>query len=412
MAHTKASRHAISPNARAALFGSHHAVWRKEAASHPFYLPPAFADLMPEPLPVSLRIAAGAPEQPGDKDLLDATIAEATRLRRPSDNVLAFNGVIRSVLPQEYCDDLDVYGENKERRRCTCCRHAHGQDSVPLSRRSGPKYEHIALPSGPGVEAAKVVAAVATEHRPTIEFDADTWIATAKEFVTFEDVQAEEADRVFCTADPRDWDLCAPATFERTLAGRMKNGRFEKFVAEYHPIWEDEAGGYIFEEVAWDFNSRVEGGAQNILRFNDVFVEKRPLNGLDGDWKRLKGNDAIVAASTEGVKYEWRYRYQYDLHLCLGANLMGSFQPGGLDVDEGCFCAVWNEEKETLVIEAKKRLHYCQQPSTIQGFDLMMNLMAPALTGMFMRQMAVRGVAAAIEGKIDPRKKRNMGGLV
>src|SRR5262245_23177592 len=116
----KASRHAISPNARAALFGSHHAVWRKEAASHPFYLPPAFADLMPEPLPASLRIAAGPPEQPGDRDLLDATIAEATRLRRP-DQGLAFDGVIRSVLPHEYCEDLTTDGANN-RRVCTCCR--------------------------------------------------------------------------------------------------------------------------------------------------------------------------------------------------------------------------------------------------------------------------------------------------
>jgi hypothetical protein len=221
---------------------------------------------MPEPLPVSLRTAAGPPELPGDKDLLDATIAEATRLRRP-DKGLTFDGVIRSVLPHEYCEDLTFDGENNE-RRCTCCRHAHGQDSVPLSKRSGPKYEHIALSPAPGVEPPRVVAAIATEHRPTIEFDEDTWIATAKEFVIFEDVQAEEADRVFCTADPRDWDLCAPATFERTLAGRVKNGRFEKFVAEYHPIWEEEEGGYIFEEVVWDFNSRVQGGAQNILRFN------------------------------------------------------------------------------------------------------------------------------------------------
>lgn len=419
MALTKADRDAVSPSARAALYGAHHAACLRESMSPPVSSLLGFSQFAPEPLVASLRTAAGPASRPADRDVLDASIAEVTRLRRP-DRGLQFEPELRATLPHDYCEDLTKDRRSQD-RYCTCVRHAHGH-VPPQSKRRSACDEHVALSTDEEVASGRIPPVVAAPkvrlHRPSIRFDEDTWVSTATEHVVFTNVQAEDAEDVFLVADPRDWDVCAPATFVQTLPGRYARGRFGRFEPEWHEVWEQERGGELFEDVAWNFNSRVRGGAQNVLRFTDVVRRRRRLVA-EGDrpspeswkpatdaWTDLDGDEPVVDSRERDAKYEWRYGYKYDLHLCIGANLMGSFQPGGLDIDEGAFSATWNEATRELEVTATKRLHYCEQPMTIQGFDLAMNLMAPALTAMFMRQMAVRGVAGAIDGTIVPRKKR------
>lgn len=232
---------------------------------------------------------------------------------------------------------------------------------------------------GPPVAKSAIETPKYKSRPPKILFDDNTWITSVTESATFPPVSRTKAREIFRSADPRCWDEYAPYTFfESTLVGDW-NADAEAFVRwddQRSEQWERNRGGLIQEKVVWNWNDEVSGGATNVIEFFDV-----------------KHSRAEESES---------YSYKYRLHHCETANFIGTSQPGGIDVDEGLFHARWKKGTRggVLDVTAVKRLHYTQQPDTPKGFDLFMNLMAPALASMFMRQLVSHSIEGIIDGTV------------
>ena len=65
-----------------------------------------------------------------------------------------------------------------------------------------------------------------------------------------------------------------------------------------------------------------------------------------------------------------------------------------MDTDEGTYRAVWapkNKERGTLILEARKIIHYSPDADVFPGMSTLLNLLAPAVTSMLMNHLTFDG---------------------
>lgn len=360
------------PRERALVFGAHLAAWRSQ---NPVILPREFSRLQPPSAGQIARVAALPAGRQPDDHLRCSALAELGRVQDRCSKKLLLENELRCVLDHAALDVL--HGDD-----CGCCRGYREAQKLP--KRSALHRQQTAVGTAMTPPMRQGEEPRANRHTPGLKFDPSTWVTTASEQVGFDRVSLEKARDVFTSADPRFWDDFAGDFFHSTLSGDWVRGRFREdgpaiqrkpAAGEKPSRWK---GGLIREVVVWNWSNELSGGATNIIEFFDVRLEW-PEPGQTG-------------------VYEYRYR----LHHCIGAKFFGAYLPGGIDVDEGHFKATWMPDGDgsksgTLAIDALKSLHYTPQPGAPKNLDVFMNLMAPALTSLFMRQAALHSVAAILE---------------
>ncbi len=68
---------------------------------------------------------------------------------------------------------------------------------------------------------------------------------------------------------------------------------------------------------------------------------------------------------------------------------------GGLDVDEGTYSAVWVDGE--LSVRAVKSIRYSERADVFPGFSALLNLLAPAVTSMLIKQLSHDSILNFVE---------------
>lgn len=208
-----------------------------------------------------------------------------------------------------------------------------------------------------------------------IEIDDKTWVTSVTVHVVFANVGPEQAIKVFKAADPRSWaDYGCGFWKHLDPVEQLPDGTWRPTDPQK---WDKKGSGFLHEVVNWNWNDESATEIDNYLEILDIKLNK-PAKATDG-----------------------HYEYKYRLRLCKQAKLFISMEPGGLDLDQGYFTADWDHVGNRLTVGARKRIHFAQQPNSPEGFDLFLNLMAPAVATMFIHQSAVYGIQRVIAGD-DP----------
>lgn len=347
---------------RAALLGAHFSSWRREKLRHPVYIPPALDRFAPMPEGRVVATLRSAKSTNADQWVRRCATAE---IERPTGNhrgrVRALSGEHRACF-----DELTERATEERRTVCACCvayelEHARQRATPPA---------HV-VRRFRGEAKRKNESPVATEHASNIQFDDATWITTASERVQFTGVRLVQAERVFQSADPRQWRFFGPDLFKASDQGTWERGTWKptsKLELNVSGVPRAPSEFQLREYVVWNWGEEVQGGAENILQI------------------------------TKFESSSNRIAYRYSLHHCIKARFLATWEPGGLDVDEGHFLATWEpKDGGTLLIRSEKKLRYTEQATSPPRFTMFMNLLAPSLTSLFLRQLAYQGVRRVLD---------------
>lgn len=260
----------------------------------------------------------------------------------------------------------------------------------------------------PGGDWAQFGERIAAEYRRPVmhdsdmRFDEETGITTAAERVAFTDVPAPIVARFFGGADPRNWDDSGDGEFfKSTEPGEWKGGEFRpipKGTAEY-ANWCKGKPGLMQEIIEFQWSPTTESTveATTVLTISDL--EKHGYT--EDDAHPLPGTKRTEAAVTGRVA---SISYKYSLFVSARSKYAVGTVPGGLDVDQGTFRAVWTHTHDAsdgtplgvLEVEADKSVHYTQPADAPPGLGTMLNLMAPPLTSILMRELVFEGTRKAL----------------
>jgi hypothetical protein len=376
-----------------ALLGAHFLRWRREKHPYPVQLPPGLDAMMPMPMSrIAPMMEGGVASDSANvatyhmRSSIAAALAPEGPGREPRDSWRRrgwdreLHNFIGDVADDIFPDDETkasstlyacVAAYHAMWKRCQEDRHVGG-DAVPDVIRDQPK----------------------------LEFDPETWITTASEDVEFDDVPREAALEFFKCADPRNWDAAFPEFFEGTEVGEWTAS--DGWQEHRPPIEGDPESFQILERVKWNFSPETQGGGINVLQITGFeLVPKSQLHRDDKDLERAFTNlsrDLKQFVHEPDVGDEiCSIKYSYRLYHCVQTKLINTWEPGGLDVDEGTYHATWTPGKKqrglgNLHIVASKSIRYTQQRNLPEGFASLMNLLAPSIIGMLMRQLSHDGV--------------------
>jgi hypothetical protein len=195
------------------------------------------------------------------------------------------------------------------------------------------------------------------------------------------------------------------------------------FYQQSQPVsWSTKAGGYVandsvatrngeydlLEYVTWDWSLQNDGGIANILRIEERTPDGKGVEQLvekireaaddesQGESARVPLPSAAAYASTRAITYT------YQLVRCIQAKFASIWESGGLDVDQGSFTVAWVEETKTLYVSGDKALRYSHEADVVPGFANMLNMLAPAVTSMLMKQLAYHAFVTYLEKSRDP----------
>ncbi|HET7542220.1 MAG TPA: hypothetical protein VFK05_20270 [Polyangiaceae bacterium] len=179
------------------------------------------------------------------------------------------------------------------------------------------------------------------------------------------------------SAHPVRWAEAAPSFFKRSEPGTWDPAKqkFEPLVGvpRLQALEGDLPQFQLLEFVEWDLQPLSKGGGLNVLEISE-----------------FKQTDTELA-------------YRYRLIHCIQTKFLASWEPGGLDVDEGHYHAKWTRSAGgTLRIEAEKRLRYAREDEVMPGFSRMLNLLNPAMTSLLMSELAFYGVRDYLVGRPSP----------
>lgn len=199
----------------------------------------------------------------------------------------------------------------------------------------------------------------------------------------------------------------------------------DTFYKQSLPVsWNARAGGYVADETAptrgrydlleyvtWDWSLQNDGGIANILRID----ERKPSPG-----ELSKLVDAIIEKAADESPHEallvprpgsqqafetpHAITYTYRLVRCIQAKFASIWESGGLDVDQGSFTVAWLPETQTLYVSGNKALRYSHEADVVPGFANMLNMLAPAVTSMLMKQLAYHAFVTYLEDSRDPER--------
>jgi len=237
----------------------------------------------------------------------------------------------------------------------------------------------------------------------------------------FRDVPRSDADWIAAFADPPNWDHAAPTFFRRTARVKYVRG-----AEEYELINEPASGNglktrasngplkyRLQERVEWAWSPTLSGGMINLLDIQKESLddsEDKAKDFVKGVLKALpKSHREKVGELELSEEPEALAAYRYSLHDCIQSKFVASWHPGGLDVDEGCYRAVWSREKGsrgTLVLKAVKSIRYSKEAELFPGLSTLLNLLAPAVTSMLMNHLAFDGPCSFFDARDADREAR------
>ncbi|MEY2930762.1 MAG: hypothetical protein RL033_1511 [Pseudomonadota bacterium] len=239
-------------------------------------------------------------------------------------------------------------------------------------------------------------------HDSDLKFDEDTSITTATERVAFADVPAAIAARFFGGADPRNWDDSGDGEFfKSTEPGAWKAGEFQAFPkgSPEYAAWCKGKPGLLQEIIEFQWSPTIDSTveATTVLTISDL--EKRGYT--EDEAHPEPGTKRTPAAVTARVA---SLTYKFSLFVSTRSKFAVGTVPGGLDVDEGTFRAVWTHTHDAadgtplgvLEVEADKSVHYTQPADAPPGLGTMLNLMAPPLVSILMRELVLEGTRRAL----------------
>jgi hypothetical protein len=239
-------------------------------------------------------------------------------------------------------------------------------------------------------------------HDSDMRFDEETSITTAAERVAFTDVPAPIVARFFGGADPRNWDDSGDGEFfKSTEPGEWRAGAFQAFPkgSQEYADWCKGKSGLMQEIIEFQWSPTTESTveATTVLTISDLVKrgytedDAHPLPGT-------KRTEARVTARVASLSYK------YSLFVSARSKYAVGTVPGGLDVDQGTFRATWTYTHEAadgtwlgvLEVEADKSVHYTQPADAPPGLGTLLNLMAPPLTSILMRELVLEGTRKAL----------------
>ncbi len=239
-------------------------------------------------------------------------------------------------------------------------------------------------------------------HDSEMKFDEDTSITTAAERVAFTDVPGPVVACFFGGADPRNWDDSGDGEFfKSTEPGEWRNGAFHQFPkgSKEYSDWCKGKPGLMQEIIEFQWSPTTESTveATTVLTISDL--EKRGYT--EDDAQLVPGTKRTEPAVTEAVA---SISYKYSLFVSARSKYAVGSVPGGLDVDQGTFRAVWTRTHHdangtplgVLEVEADKSVHYTQPADAPPGLGTLLNLMAPPLTSILMRELVFEGTRKAL----------------
>ncbi|MEI9949997.1 MAG: hypothetical protein WDO74_13710 [Pseudomonadota bacterium] len=252
----------------------------------------------------------------------------------------------------------------------------------------------------------------AIQSHTDIDFDPDTSVTTVTASSYFPEVSTADATRVIAAADPPRWKEVVPRFFLASDPG-IWNPELATF-EEYNPPKDTSVGSYHLQErVEWNWSPQLIGGTINILEIvnKDAAATARDPDAtaqnanasselIDDVKKRVPSlQDHLLTSYASSAPAPTFRHYDYRLIRCVQSKFLSSWQRGGLDVDEGYYKAAWVPQQAdvgTLVIQARKAVHYSRRADVVPGLASMLNLMAPAITSLLMRNLGYRGVSAGL----------------
>jgi len=197
----------------------------------------------------------------------------------------------------------------------------------------------------------------------------------------------------------------------------------DTFYKQSLPVsWNAQAGGYVADEavanggrydlleyVTWDWSLQNDGGIANILRIE----ERKPspvelsklVEAIVEKAAEESPHEALLVprpSSEAGFETPHAITYTYRLVRCIQAKFASIWESGGLDVDQGSFTVAWLPETHTLYVSGDKALRYSHEADVVPGFANMLNMLAPAVTSMLMKQLAYHAFVTYLEDSRDP----------
>ena len=251
--------------------------------------------------------------------------------------------------------------------------------------------------------------------RLPLRHDAYTDIDFSDELVTkitvrsfIQGVSEKEAAACIEASHPPNWSKAIDTFYKQSLPVSW-NAKAGGFVA-------DEAvaaqGRYdLLEYVTWDWSLQNDGGIANILRIEERKPTQKDVTKLVASIVEKAGEESPHEAllvprpgSAEAYATSHAITYTYRLVRCLQAKFASIWEPGGLDVDQGSFTVAWLPETHTLYVSGDKALRYSHEADIVPGFANMLNMLAPAVTSMLMKQLAYHAFVMYLENSRDPQR--------
>jgi hypothetical protein len=223
-----------------------------------------------------------------------------------------------------------------------------------------------------------------------IEFDPSTFVTGVTVLSVFEDVSWFDARAIATLADPPNWDNAAPTFFKET-ASVLRDRSTGGFIGSAP---DDSEKYQLRERVEWDWSPSVAGGIINVLDITKVASRESAGTFAARVIGKLRSQKRGLSPYTGFESPKTLIDYRYKLNRCIQSKLVASWEPGGLDIDEGTYRAVWSPKRGksgTLVLEAVKRIRYSSEADVVPGLSTLLNLLAPAVTSMLMNHLTFDG---------------------
>jgi hypothetical protein len=255
-----------------------------------------------------------------------------------------------------------------------------------------------------------------------IDFDPDSDITTVTVCSIVYGTAANEADELICRAEPRNWPLSPGNFFKSVEPGRLVGERFQP---DDSVLKHDKY--QIQEHVEWNWAPQLEstGSMVNVLEIektNAIRDDKVALGYVEKVFKAVeRKNDAdpvAMSSETDGAatnrarempEYETsdltqahRIDYTYRLVRCMRSKFLSSWVPGGLDLDDGRYVAIWCPSKDgapsAFLTTIQKRIHYSKaaEREAYPQFSQLLNLLAPAVITMLLKELAFNSTLSFI----------------
>jgi hypothetical protein len=261
-----------------------------------------------------------------------------------------------------------------------------------------------------------------------IDFEEMTTVVTVRS--RFVGVAEAEAWHLLQLAHPPNWHDAVPTFFRASTP--MEHDPNKRGRLRYAPVNHAEVPGLLdgkkpyslLEHVEWEWTPGVFGGVYNVLgisplspddvSFVNTIVDKvlKPKDKDENNEQRDKARPAEDSRRTgmgpketkemyakvlgDSSSTHFSAQYEYTLERCIQSRFIASWEVGGLDVDDGTYRAVWiptlTPDTGHFLLEVVKRVHYSIYGAVLPEIPMVLNLLAPAVVSMLMKQLGYEGI--------------------